>query len=260
MAAWDEVISDFGGNETINFGPRLELGTALYQLETHTTISPRGTVTGLPHVSACAAAEMVLVSGDRQLNVYGDNCRKYLVTLDFESGICGMSITDDGKYLAVGEQSGILHLFDVSNCTKLFSTKLGEAAEGSGRTFVEISLQYRPQEKNHILLVVTGSGRLHVFGMDLVSLCEAVVLKDEDQIRLLQEQANHQIITASEFDCNSVTYATILPFSGDAITVGSGDSSAICLWRQENARSVSSAILHSFCLHSQIVSVRFLQI
>lgn len=242
MAAWDEVVSDFGGNETFNFGPRLELGTALYQLETHTTISPRGTVTGLPHVLACAAAEMVLVSGDRQLNVYGDNCRKYLVTLDFESSVCGMSVTDDGKYLAVGEQSGILHLFDVTNCAKLFSTKLEAATEESGRTFVEISLQYRPQEKKHVLLVVTGSGQLHVFAVDLMSHCEAVMSKDEDRMRLLREGADHQIIAAGEFDCDRVTYATILPFSGDVVTVGSGDSSAICLWKQESARSISSVV------------------
>lgn len=243
-ATWDEVNSDFGGNETINFGPRLELGTALYQLETHATISPRGTITGLPHVSACAAAEMVLVSGDRQLNVYGDNCRRYLVTLDFESCVCGMSITDDGKYLAVGEQSGVLHLFDVANCTKLFSTKLEESSEGSSRTFVEIALRYRPQERDHILLVVTGSGRLHMFGMDLTSQCEAFESKDENQIQLPKERAFRQTIEASEFDCCKVTYAILLPSSGDVVTVGTGNSSAICLWRQENARYLSSGILH----------------
>lgn len=41
MAAWDVVETDFGSDETGNFGPRQESGTALYQIDTVATISPR---------------------------------------------------------------------------------------------------------------------------------------------------------------------------------------------------------------------------
>ena len=41
---WDDVDTDFGGDETGNFGPRKESGTALYQVDTLATISPRGEV------------------------------------------------------------------------------------------------------------------------------------------------------------------------------------------------------------------------
>ena len=44
MATWDEIDVDFGGDETGNFGPRLESGTALYQVDTTATISPKGEV------------------------------------------------------------------------------------------------------------------------------------------------------------------------------------------------------------------------
>ena len=36
---WDIVSSDFGGEETVNFGPREESGSALYQIDTFATIS-----------------------------------------------------------------------------------------------------------------------------------------------------------------------------------------------------------------------------
>ena len=44
MATWDDVDVDFGGDETGNFGPRLESGSALYQVDTAATISPKGEV------------------------------------------------------------------------------------------------------------------------------------------------------------------------------------------------------------------------
>lgn len=41
---WDVIVTDFGGEETINFGPRKESGSALYQIETLATISSRDEV------------------------------------------------------------------------------------------------------------------------------------------------------------------------------------------------------------------------
>ena len=36
---WDIIETDFGGDETANFGPRKETGTALYQVDTVATVS-----------------------------------------------------------------------------------------------------------------------------------------------------------------------------------------------------------------------------
>ena len=44
MATWDDVDVDFGGDETGNFGPRLDSGVALYQVDTSAVISPKGQV------------------------------------------------------------------------------------------------------------------------------------------------------------------------------------------------------------------------
>lgn len=41
---WDIVSSDFGGEETVNFGPREESGSALYQIDTLATISSQDKV------------------------------------------------------------------------------------------------------------------------------------------------------------------------------------------------------------------------
>ena len=42
---WDVIDTDFGGDETVNFGPRKETGTALYQIDTIATVSCRDQVT-----------------------------------------------------------------------------------------------------------------------------------------------------------------------------------------------------------------------
>lgn len=48
---WDIVSSDFGGEETVNFGPREESGSALYQIDTLATISSQDKVDNETFVS-----------------------------------------------------------------------------------------------------------------------------------------------------------------------------------------------------------------
>jgi len=45
MATWDDIKTDCSGDETANFGPRNETGTALYQIDTVTTVSCEDQVT-----------------------------------------------------------------------------------------------------------------------------------------------------------------------------------------------------------------------
>lgn len=44
MSSWDVLQSAFGGDETINFGPRCETGSALYQVNTFATVSSQDKV------------------------------------------------------------------------------------------------------------------------------------------------------------------------------------------------------------------------
>ena len=44
MDIWSQVNVDFGGDETGNFGPRLETGISLYQCDTVATITADGDV------------------------------------------------------------------------------------------------------------------------------------------------------------------------------------------------------------------------
>lgn len=42
--SWDQVQTEFAGDETTNFGPRKETGTALYQVDTLATITTQNQV------------------------------------------------------------------------------------------------------------------------------------------------------------------------------------------------------------------------
>ena len=49
---WDSVeVGLAGGEETVNFGPRKESGSSLYQVDTLASVSPRGEVCWFPHVN-----------------------------------------------------------------------------------------------------------------------------------------------------------------------------------------------------------------
>jgi len=70
MATWDDVDVDFGDDETVNFGPRIESGSSLYLLNTDATISARGgtPLDSPPTVSACVGGEAVFVAANQQVN------------------------------------------------------------------------------------------------------------------------------------------------------------------------------------------------
>ena len=47
---WNILDTDFGGDETANFGPRKETGTALYQIDTIATVSCQDQVNNMSHI------------------------------------------------------------------------------------------------------------------------------------------------------------------------------------------------------------------
>ena len=48
MASWDQVEFGFCGDETSNFGPRVESGSALFQVDTTALITPSEKVRKTP--------------------------------------------------------------------------------------------------------------------------------------------------------------------------------------------------------------------
>lgn len=237
MVSWDDVDVVFGGEETVNFGPRFESGTALYQLETHATISARGKVAELPRVLAHANIEAVFVCVDGQLSVFTDNCRRYLATLEFASDVCALDTSEDGKFLAVGERSGTMHLFDRTDCVKLFSFVVEEPDVGDSRSaFLDILLKRNKMREKSQLVVLTGFNRIHVFGLDLENL-ESKMPKGQELMKSsLQSQMSHMIIDTSQVHDLYVNSMLLLPSSCNIITSGSGQSGNLCLWEKKDER------------------------
>ena len=59
---WDSVeVGLAGGEETVNFGPRNESGSSLYQVDTLASVSPRGEVKTKIHTSVTRFLDLLVV-------------------------------------------------------------------------------------------------------------------------------------------------------------------------------------------------------
>lgn len=92
---WDIVSSDFGGEETVNFGPREESGSALYQIDTLATISSQDKESSVPHIVSSVIGELACLSVDRHVSVFTDF--QHATTLAYDAVIEELTLSPDGQ-------------------------------------------------------------------------------------------------------------------------------------------------------------------
>ncbi|KAK3093944.1 hypothetical protein FSP39_022082 [Pinctada imbricata] len=146
---WDVVDFDFGGEETTNFGPRKESGSALYHVDTLATISSsENDIHVVPNVKASVQGDLACVAVESHLSVFKD-CQ-HTGTLGFGNRIlitctstCNSSIdfqmkiieetndrintvvdeiewSPDGSVVFLGLRSGKLYVIDSESLNTLF--------------------------------------------------------------------------------------------------------------------------------------------
>ncbi|KAL5009399.1 hypothetical protein ScPMuIL_014980 [Solemya velum] len=207
---WDVVESDFGGDETTNFGPRKESGTALYQIDTLATISSREKVSGsAPHIVSAVLGELACLAVGAHLSVFKD-CQ-FAITLGFGlqsflyTWICFVSQQEvplmswNGAqmefFLVIGDRGGNLTILDADSFETIFAFKAASKTEEESKTYKKISF-HQKKDDVYDLLVLTAEGQvlvIHDINTDLFTsgalwtLSTDVVSTEKEQSRLTTE-------------------------------------------------------------------------
>ncbi|XP_068682913.1 kinetochore-associated protein 1-like isoform X1 [Montipora foliosa] len=249
---WDSVeVGLAGGEETVNFGPRNESGSSLYQVDTLASVSPREDVTSCPHVCGSSCPEGFCLVASSQVILFNASCVDVHASLKFECEIDCVAWSDDSLFLAIGERSGTFHFLHVASRQILFSQELdfngNSNSSNKERTFLSMMFTktYRKEGSSN-LAILSASGNFTEFSnLCLERINDAIVggrleavseLKEMIQVKSADVRAVHEKKIAG-FTVGSVWEAPAL------ITYGEGEA-AIAVWtcQEKNGITLTDSI------------------
>eukprot|EP00050_Salpingoeca_kvevrii_P009112 m.307220 g.307220 ORF g.307220 m.307220 type:complete len:2402 (-) comp19836_c0_seq1:32-7237(-) len=203
MAQWTDLQAGLsGGDETVAFGPRLEAGTALYQVETLASIGPAGSSPAtIPSFLAASTPESFCISVDTSVHVLDGRCcdAKMSVTLPAPAEV--IAWTPEAHHLAIADSMGSLHFFDAQNQCLLFSQELARPLPQQQRLFASVEFV-----DSSTLMVLTTSGKLFRFAnVDLASFGQAFASKDMATLKQLKDR-----MVMSQFDVSAPHKESVL--------------------------------------------------
>ncbi|XP_062588690.1 kinetochore-associated protein 1-like, partial [Saccostrea cucullata] len=222
---WDIVSSDFGGEETVNFGPREESGSALYQIDTLATISSQQKEAEVPHIESSVRGELACLSVDRHVSVFTD-CQ-HTTTLAYDAVIEEMALSEDGGLMILGDSSGRLHILNTETCKMIFS-HIVTPPNRMGKTFSRIKC-FDAGEGLYNLFVLAVSGELKI----LKSINKETFLAGGDGIRTMLKE---KLISTNVSEVHS-SVTDLLCLNDCFITMGIGNG-ILGVWEWEDREAV----------------------
>ncbi|PVD19763.1 hypothetical protein C0Q70_20254 [Pomacea canaliculata] len=236
MDSWDCVQTEFMGDETTNFGPRIENGTALYQVDTLATISPKSqTASEVTSLVTAAVGELACVGVNQHLSVFQDS--QLQITIAFESTLEDAAWSPDGSLLVTVDSTGKLYIFIAETLQSVFSHRLLPCERITSRRAFQNICFHRCDNGLCDLILLSSSGLLFVVkDLDTKSLTQetdniASIIQQQLQFATVE---THQMHTRQACDIVSLGH-------GNIITVGCGDCVlAVWEWHENSLELVDS--------------------
>ncbi|XP_052766209.1 kinetochore-associated protein 1-like [Mya arenaria] len=153
MAEWDNIKTDFGGDETVNFGPRKESGSALYQIDTVATVSCQDLNNhSLPTVSSSLLGDLTCLAVDKTLLLNTASI------LSLDTPVEEVEWSPDGSVVVLGTSGGSVFMLDAESTDIIFSMNLVPPERlVNGKAFCRILFT-----GDNDLVVLTADGQLIV--------------------------------------------------------------------------------------------------
>ncbi|KAL8602243.1 hypothetical protein ACOMHN_022756 [Nucella lapillus] len=247
---WDQVQTEFAGDETTNFGPRMETGTALYQVDTVATISTQNQTAGkVTNLVSAALGELVCVGVDCHLSIFKDS--QHITTVAFENLVEDCAWSPDGSLLLVVDCGGKLHLFNASSLQSVFSCTLVQKRKPGERVFHRIAFRGDEETEGCDLVLLSATGLLFVVkGFDSSAFTQG----NANLAAVVQEQLLFRKVETEEVH-HHITWDALPLGGGDVITVGGGGS-VIAVWKWYNCIAFGDCVSDVFESECDVISAK----
>ncbi|XP_074641293.1 kinetochore-associated protein 1-like [Tubulanus polymorphus] len=237
---WDKIVMNFGNDETVNFGPRQETGSYLYQVDTLVTISTDEKVQSNPTVYGHACGDVTAVAVGSQVSVFSDICHKFLLTLNFDSAVDVVCFTDDMIFLVIAESNGCIHIMDVALQKVFMSKQLLMTEDLVGKTAFN-AIYFNPIDKEEgacDLLILANTGKL--FQMSRIqtgTIHDALQVQDFEKLNSLQQTMTVSVMDASRYQSDKCCCVTRSDFG---IVTGGFGNDPLTFWSSSHHKAISS--------------------
>ncbi|XP_036358304.1 kinetochore-associated protein 1 [Octopus sinensis] len=247
MSSWDELHSAFGADETINFGPRYETGTALYQVNTFATLSSGSNEDSesYPHVVSEELGDLFCVAVNNNLFLFVD-CQ-FTTSLKFDVFVDALRYCPDGSFLIVGDKKGIIYIVDTDSSEIIFTFNLLAGKKISGDHAFRKIIVKENTDCQWNLLILLSTGELLIFK----DLNKDFFASGEDLASKLYKKLAFRSET-SEIHQNGAT--DVIVANKNIITAGNGTTVlARWIWKDDKLKitdEVENALLNNVGIKS----------
>ncbi|XP_064600912.1 kinetochore-associated protein 1-like [Liolophura sinensis] len=222
-SSWDCVETDFG-DETRNFGPRQESGSALYEVNTIATIGQRepNKSCEMPHLSAAVVGELIAVVANQHLSVFRD--LQFEQTLEFDAVIDTLAWSPDGAFLVLGDCKGSLYVVEPNSQEVICNTSILPPNKIGGKTFQSIVV--KKFTNGYDIVILSTSSQMFV-------IREATPAVFMDGSKSLQEKLTIEIGDLTTVHTRDTTCALFL--RRNIITLGFGEN-IVGVWSSDSGQ------------------------
>ncbi|XP_048586472.1 kinetochore-associated protein 1 isoform X2 [Nematostella vectensis] len=262
--SWDSVeVGLAGGEETVNFGPRNETGSPLYQVDTLASISPRGTVDVLPFFCGATSQDGFCFVVSKHVRLFNPSCTKLEASFTFEVEVDVVAWSDDSLFVVVGDRSGSIHFIHFPSKKIIFSEKLiQEIDESSTKSavFLNVNFSQHNQDGSSKLVLLTASRKLFEFSnLKMDELNAAIESQDFGSMKHLHESMTIRCTDVSLAHEQDYVHG-VVPFSFNGTSALATYGNGLCVWGQDPMQEESQYLalfekLSSFILGSGILKV-----
>ncbi|CAO2629625.1 Kinetochore-associated protein 1 [Lemmus lemmus] len=242
---WNNIqllTSDDTGSGHVNFGLRKENVTALYQVDLLGKISSEK-ASPSPKIQACSLSDGFIIVADQTVILLDNICRSVQLHLIFDTDVDVVGLCQEGKFLLVGERSGLLHLIYVTSKQTLFTKTFVEKANDEyQRTYQNLIIEKDgSSEGTYYMLLLTNNGFFYITNLQLSQIEQAIQNTDLDLAKKLQGQFKCSFIPTENYHSLGCLNLVAGEFASEtAVIIGGTGSCAFSKWEPDSTKKEMS--------------------
>jgi kinetochore-associated protein 1 len=164
-----------------------------------------------------------------QMILFDSNCKQHEATLNLTDWFDCLAWSHNGKFIALGDRSGTLHVFHVSSKELLFSNGIhNQANDQKSSVFANLHFHRCSKTGMSMLVVVTVSGTVYLLcDINLNQLDEAILKSDQNTVLEITKSISTEKLQLQGTEYHSIV---VIDKSTGVMLVALDEDSAVSVW------------------------------